>query len=917
MANRFDYFLDQDPSAQPAHNGDSLLRQIIDRAGDALFLHDLEGKILEVNRQACLSLGYTREELIRLTVADIEADYPAQSLPDLWKEITRAGPVTLHGVHRRKDGVTFPVEIRLGGVEQGERLLMLASVRDITQRERAERSLAREAEHLAALYETSLEINAQSDVDVVLRTIVKRAVHLLGTDMGGLYLIDPGTGLLQLKVSHHFPKDYEGASIRLGEGLAGRVAMTASVLQVPDYQNWEGRAHVFDGYPFGRALGVPLRRGERILGVLFVNDDGRTGTFDEEEVRLLSLFAGQAAIAIDNAQMIQAERARAEEQSRAHALLTALSRVASKIERTQDPHQVMENLGQELREIGQNCAIALCDPQSQGLTVVYVSLSPTWKARLERALGAKVIGFQIPRDMIPLYRPLNEGRGSMLPDAEPPVQQLLTSIAKEAGRTDGSRAGIRIVGVPLIAGEEILGAMYVWGVRLEESDLPQYSIFGAQVASALAQARLLDETKRRATYLEAITATSSALRAATSRADMLPIILDQVLRHLGSDGAALVSQEEGAETCIVEMARGSWGKVTQKQIPAGRGLWGRVISSGQAYVTVDALHDPLVSEIPLPADLPSVAAVPLVVQQQVEGALAVGRTPPFEPEEIRLLTAIAEMAGNALHRAGLMETLEQRVSERTHDLEQANVRLMELDRLKSDFVSNVSHELRTPITNIMLYLDLLARASQDEKRANYVAVLRSESQRLGVLIDDLLTLSRLERGAFPIEMGAHTLDTILAEVIDAHRETAGRKKLKIHHQANPELPSLRLSRGPMLQVFTNLLANAVSYTPPEGTITFSSRVATVRGGEYVVVTIHNDGPPISNEDLPHIFDRFYRGKTGRESGTPGTGLGLSICKEIVERHGGWMEVETAQSGTAFKIWLPIAVTDASDGPSPA
>jgi len=243
--------------------------------------------------------------------------------------------------------------------------------------------------------------------------------------------------------------------------------------------------------------------------------------------------------------------------------------------------------------------------------------------------------------------------------------------------------------------------------------------------------------------------------------------------------------------------------------------------------------------------------------------------------------------------------------------------LKELDRLKSDFVSNVSHELRTPITNIMLYLDLLARASQEEKRANYVAVLRSESQRLGVLIDDLLSLSRLERGAFPIEMGSHTLDTILKEVIEAHRETAVRRKLKIHHQINPDLPALRLSRGPMLQVFTNLMANAVSYTPPSGRISFSSRAATVRGGAYVAIRIHNEGPPIPAEDLPHIFERFYRGKTGRESGQPGTGLGLAICREIVERHGGWMEVESAQAGTAFTVWMPVAVAAPPNTASPS
>jgi signal transduction histidine kinase len=165
-------------------------------------------------------------------------------------------------------------------------------------------------------------------------------------------------------------------------------------------------------------------------------------------------------------------------------------------------------------------------------------------------------------------------------------------------------------------------------------------------------------------------------------------------------------------------------------------------------------------------------------------------------------------------------------------------------------------------------------------------------------------------------MGSHTLDTILEEVIEAQHETAVRKMLKIEHQINPDLPALRLSRGPMVQVFTNLLTNAVSYTPPGGQVSFSSRIARIKGGAYVAIRIHNDGPPISAEDLPHIFDRFYRGKTGRESGQPGTGLGLAICKEIVERHGGWMEVESTGAGTAFTVWLPMVVAPPANAANP-
>jgi signal transduction histidine kinase len=109
----------------------------------------------------------------------------------------------------------------------------------------------------------------------------------------------------------------------------------------------------------------------------------------------------------------------------------------------------------------------------------------------------------------------------------------------------------------------------------------------------------------------------------------------------------------------------------------------------------------------------------------------------------------------------------------------------------------------------------------------------------------------------------------------------------------------------MIQVFTNLLGNAVAYTPSGGTVRLSTRRASRDGTAGVEVSVHNTGSVIPASDLPHLFQRFFRGKTGIESGEAGTGLGLAICKEIVEQHQGAIGVEsTAEAGTTFSVWLP-------------
>jgi putative nucleotidyltransferase with HDIG domain len=181
------------------------------------------------------------------------------------------------------------------------------------ERKRAEEALTRRAREMAALYETSLEINSQREVSTLLQAIVRRAVGLLRARMGGLYLMRSDGETLELVVSHHLPGDYVSTTLRLGEGLSGRVAQAGKPMMVDDYRHWEGRAAAYADSSFRRVLGVPLKLGDRVIGVINVTDDEKTGVFDEDEVRLVSLFADQAAIAIENARLYAAEQTRRQE----------------------------------------------------------------------------------------------------------------------------------------------------------------------------------------------------------------------------------------------------------------------------------------------------------------------------------------------------------------------------------------------------------------------------------------------------------------------------------------------------------------------------------------------------------------------------------------------------------------------------
>ena len=424
---------------------------------------------------------------------------------------------------------------------------------------------------------------------------------------------------------------------------------------------------------------------------------------------------------------------------------------------------------------------------------------------------------------------------------------------------------------------------------------------------AIESARLVDETNRRAAYLEALTNTAAALRAAVLPEQMYADVLDQVVDQLKAYGAtlALLDPESGGTETV--LAVGAWQGTTGMRLSPGEGIVGMVTATGRPFVSDDIRGDPRLARPELLQDLPAIACVPLTVENQVIGCVMVGRHEPLSTEEVRLLTGLAEIAGNAIYRARVMATLEERVHQRTQDLEAANERLQELDRLKTEFVSNVTHELRTPITNVLLYLDLARRSPSEAKRAHYFDVLKSESVRLGKLIEEVLTLSRLERGAVPMDFEPHPLDALLADVLVAHQARAETKGIALEHEPDAGLPVVSVNRVQMHQVLTNLVAQCRGLHAAGGSVHLGTARIGVEGREYVGAVIHNTGAVIPPQDIEHLFERFYRGAIGRESGEPGTGLGLAISKEIVELHHGWIEVDSSeQAGTTFTVWLPQA-----------
>jgi len=233
-------------------------------------------------------------------------------------------------------------------------------------------------------------------------------------------------------------------------------------------------------------------------------------------------------------------------------------------------------------------------------------------------------------------------------------------------------------------------------------------------------------------------------------------------------------------------------------------------------------------------------------------------------------------------------------------------RLEKLFGSQQRFLADVSHELRTPLTVIKGNIGLIRKYGADEES---LTGIEGEVDRLTRLVGDLLLLSQAESGVLNLDFVKVDLGTVLVEVMQQMSVLAEKKvklKLKTIDQA-----IVQGDRDRLKQVFLNLISNAIAYTPNKGSV----EVSLIKGEHQAIFAVKDTGAGISPEDLPHIFERFYRGDKSRtHTPTSGFGLGLSIAKWITEKHGGKIEVEsqvnagirTANAGTTFSVYLPLA-----------
>lgn len=250
-----------------------------------------------------------------------------------------------------------------------------------------------------------------------------------------------------------------------------------------------------------------------------------------------------------------------------------------------------------------------------------------------------------------------------------------------------------------------------------------------------------------------------------------------------------------------------------------------------------------------------------------------------------------------------MAQLARSFNEMATQLQSAAERQKELEILRRDLIAWVGHDLRTPLASVRAIVEALADGLVEEPATvdRYLRTAKRDIGQLAALIDDLFELAQLDAGGLKLERQRSSLSDLLSDTIESFSALAAEKGIKLDGKVEAGVDPIELDVRQIGRVLANLIGNAIRHTPAGGQVTIEARV--IAGG--VQVNVNDTGEGIRHEDLPHVFEQFYRGEKSRNRSTGGAGLGLAIAKGIVEAHGGEISVESEPgAGARFTFTLP-------------
>ncbi len=842
--------------AAPASEGEERFRAVLEHAPIGMALVGLDGRWLMVNRSLCRIVGYTEEELLGLTFQalthpdDVDADL--ESVRTLL-----AGEIASYEKEKRylrRDGsvVWALLSVSLMRGHAGEPLYLISQIQDITARRQAEEALRYSEAKFAGI--VSLSTDAIVSVDEEQRII------LFNQGARRIYGYAPEE-VLEQPLDMLIPERFRGAH--------------------------SGHLRAF-GLSGASARSMGDRGTTRIIGR---RRDG--GEFvAEASISQYSLGGSRIYTAVVRD---VTDRERREERER---MLAAAGRVlAASLEFEESLQSVVEFAVPALADW---CVLDVAGPDGRLRAARSAAADPARAAALREACrrgeadGASLAGTDT-------VEPTASGaRLAARPATEPPGLAAADP-AEPAVPAPGSA-----MTVPLVAHGRPFGALTFAaaesGRRYDAEDLALAEELGRVAALAIDNARLYQVAREarhaaersadRTARLQRVTA---ALAGALTPAEVAEVAVREGVEALGaSAGTLCLLDEESGELEVVRSVGlpdslvDAWRRFPLRaDVPLAE-----AVRTGQPVLLTS--HGEFAARYPgMPTLLKheAWAAVPLLAGGRALGGIGLSFAVPrgFAEEERDFLLAVGRQCAGTLERARLYER-----ERRARDEAEA------ASRARDDILGVVAHDLRNPLTAISMYASLLLEMPRDaDTQRTQLRTVLELTEQMNRLIQDLLDASQIEAGRLRVHPAPLHLPPLLADAAEMVRMAAAERGVALRVQAEDGLPPVLADRGRVLQVLSNLLGNALKFTPRGGDVLVRASAAG-RGAEVSVV---DTGVGIPPEHLCHVFDRFWQGDVRRK----GAGLGLAIARGIVEAHGGRIRAESAPGrGSTFTFTLPAA-----------
>ncbi len=774
----------------------------------------------------------------------------------------------------------------------------------------------RQAEEQRTLNAIAAATGRSVDLGEVLDLALERSLTLLGMDFGVIRLLNEAKDCFILAAGRGLRREYPGGlgQVPVGEGFSGQLAGCREPVFVNDVPSDPRFIRLGKSEGAASAIGVPLTAKAGVVGVMTLFSRSPRH-FEPPPTELLANVGHQVGMAIENARLFEEEHQRRRQ-------LEAVRAVTAEITRELDLTTLLNLIHRRAAELvgAVSGAVLLWDEAAQVLVPRAWHGFGEWMGEVRRRLGEGISGTVAQRREGLI---VNDYRNS------PHAHSLLLE------RTNVTAT----LAEPLLYRDQLLGVITIHheatGRTFTEEDRQVLTLFAAQAAIAIENARLYTETKEKAARLETLARLSRAVSSTLDRQWVFDDVVKAAVQLLEVSYCCLWIVEEGEEMLRAQAEySGDEPDVAhppQPPLKITESLGGWALQQRQSVAVHNILEDPRWQNVAWAKAMGfcSYAAAPLLADGRPLGTLTVlTRTPRhFGPGDLDLLETFAAQAATAIENASLHQEIkahaemqERRVAERTLELEEAN-------RHKSAFLANMSHELRTPLSAIIGFSEVMGAETHGPltpKQQRYVRNIHQSGRHLLGLINDILDLSKVESGKMELHPEAVALPALVEDALATIRPEAERKGIALSTHLEERLPPLWADPTKAKQILLNLLSNAVKFTPDGGKVWVQGGRERARppgaqvGAQGLArISVADTGIGIRPEHFELIFKEFSQVDSSHARQYEGTGLGLALTKRLVEMQGGeiWLESEVGK-GSTFHFTLSLA-GDADEAASPA